>query len=165
MTVIPLWAWALAVVLGAASAVTRGWLVERLPCRRVPLGVLVANVLACAVAGAAVAARDRMDVAWFFVVVGGLCGALSTVADLSRRHRPARARGRRGRCGRQPHAQRGARAGRQLGGIPRRQLTKRSRTMSTSASGAGSPASSSGGLTWSAPQLAARSAKKPGASR
>jgi fluoride ion exporter CrcB/FEX len=84
MTVTPLWAWALAVAVGALSAVTRGWLVERLPTRRLPLGVLLANVVACAVAGAAVAGRDRMDAAWFFVLVGGLCGTLSTVADLSR---------------------------------------------------------------------------------
>ncbi|HET8594035.1 MAG TPA: CrcB family protein [Intrasporangium sp.] len=84
MTTTPLWAWALAVAVGAVSAVTRGWLVERLPSRRLPLGVLVANIVACAVAGATVAARDRMDAAWFFVLVGGLCGALSTVADLSR---------------------------------------------------------------------------------
>ena len=84
MTAVPLWAWALAVVVGAVSAVARGWMVERLPRGRLPLGVLVANVLACAVAGAAVGARERMDVAWFFIVVGGLCGALSTVADLSR---------------------------------------------------------------------------------
>ncbi|MGN6753944.1 MAG: FluC/FEX family fluoride channel [Intrasporangium sp.] len=84
MTSTPLWAWALAVAVGALSAVTRGWLVERLPTRRLPLGVLLANIVACAVAGAAVAARDRMDAAWFFVLVGGLCGTLSTVADLSR---------------------------------------------------------------------------------
>lgn len=84
MSVIPLWAWALAVAVGAASAVSRGWLVERLPRGRLPLGVLLSNILACAVAGAAVGARDRMDAAWFFVLVGGLCGALSTVADLSR---------------------------------------------------------------------------------
>lgn len=84
MTVIPLWAWALAVAVGGLSAVARGWLVERLPRQRVPWGVLVANVAACALAGAAVAGRDRMDPVWFFVLVGGLCGALSTVADLSR---------------------------------------------------------------------------------
>ncbi|WP_347354165.1 CrcB family protein [Intrasporangium sp.] len=84
MTDVPPWAWGLAVVVGALSAVARGWLVERLAGRRIPLGVLVANVVACALAGVAVATRDRMDAVWFFVLVGGLCGALSTVADLSR---------------------------------------------------------------------------------
>lgn len=84
MSAVPLWAWALAVGVGALATVIRGWLVERLPAGRLPLGVLVANVAACALAGATVAARDRLDVAWLFVLIGGLCGALSTVADLSR---------------------------------------------------------------------------------
>ncbi|MDN5797730.1 MAG: CrcB family protein [Intrasporangium sp.] len=84
MTAIPLWAWALAVVAGGFAAVTRGWLVERFAGRRLPLGVLVANIAACALAGVVVAVRDRIDAVWVFVLVGGLCGALSTVADLSR---------------------------------------------------------------------------------
>ena len=83
MNGIPWWAWALAVMAGAVGAVLRTFLVTVFPRRPVPVGVLTANVTASVVGGAVVAARGGLGAAWTLVLVGGICGGLSTLSTLA----------------------------------------------------------------------------------
>lgn len=83
MTSLPWWGWVLAVAAGALGALLRTALVRRFARHQLPLGVLAANVVASAVGGAMVGIREHLDPAWFFVLVGGFCGGLSTLSTLA----------------------------------------------------------------------------------
>lgn len=77
------WGWLAAVAAGSGGALLRTWLVRGMPSRPVPGGVLTANVLASAVGGAVVADRVGLGATWLLVLVGGLCGGLSTLSTLA----------------------------------------------------------------------------------
>lgn len=77
------WAWVLAVGAGAVGALMRTWLVRIWADRVLPVGVLVANVSASAIGGAVVAERAAIGSSWTLVLVGGLCGGLSTLSSLA----------------------------------------------------------------------------------
>jgi CrcB protein len=83
VTAVAWWGWVLAVAAGSTGALLRTWLVRRLPKRPLPSGVLAANVVASVVGGAAVAGRAHLGPTWLLVVIGGLCGGLSTLSTLA----------------------------------------------------------------------------------
>lgn len=83
MSEVAWWAWVVAVAAGSGGALLRTWLVRRFGKRPVPLGVLLANIVASAVGGAAVAERVALGVTWSLVVIGGFCGGLSTLSTLA----------------------------------------------------------------------------------
>ena len=86
------WTWLGAVAAGSAGAVLRWasvvWLHGILSRRSgatdpFPLGVLVANTVASFLAGVAVAVAPVVGPQWQLVLVGGLCGGLSTLSTLA----------------------------------------------------------------------------------
>jgi CrcB protein len=77
------WGWVLAVAAGSVGALVRTGLVRAMATRPVPLGVLAANVGASVVGGVAVAERVQLGPTWTLVLVGGLCGGLSTLSTLA----------------------------------------------------------------------------------
>ncbi len=83
MTQLPTWAWVAAVLAGALGALLRTFLVRSLARHVFPLGVLVANTLASAIGGGVVGLRPVIGPGWAFVLIGGLCGGLSTLSTLA----------------------------------------------------------------------------------
>ncbi|EWS99678.1 camphor resistance protein CrcB [Intrasporangium oryzae NRRL B-24470] len=83
MSAVPWWGWVLAVLAGSVGALVQTGLVRALARHEFPLGVLVANTTASAIGGSVVAGTGRIDPVWVLVIVGGLCGGLSTVSTLA----------------------------------------------------------------------------------
>ncbi len=83
MTELSTWAWVAAVAAGAIGALVRTLLVRSLARHTFPIGVLVANTLASAIGGAVVGLRPSLGPDWVLVLVGGLCGGLSTLSTLA----------------------------------------------------------------------------------
>ncbi len=83
MTQLPTWAWVAAVAAGAAGALLRTLLVRSLARHVFPIGVLLANTLASAIGGAVIGLRPVLGPGWVLVLIGGLCGGLSTLSTLA----------------------------------------------------------------------------------
>ena len=83
MSAVAWWGWLIAVAAGSVGALLRTSLVRALGTRPLPAGVLVANVSASVVGGAVVASRAELGPTWSLVLIGGLCGGLSTLSTLA----------------------------------------------------------------------------------
>lgn len=72
---------------GAVGALTRFLVSHALPVRRghLPWGVLIVNVVGSAIGGGVLALTERAAVSleWQFIIVGGLCGGLTTFSTWS----------------------------------------------------------------------------------
>ena len=83
MTEIPLWAWAVAALAGGLAALVRTALVRAFARHELPVGVLVANTLASAIGGLVLGNRGHLGAVALVILVGGVCGGLSTLSTLA----------------------------------------------------------------------------------